>query len=419
MKVLVFLWHLSQQGKIVSGGYRRFLEVLRRAPHDDFRYVVIENKPSLRLLDERIDYEPVEFGVPLARFEDILFFRLVIWIYSAVKMTFLGIKFCRKHHFDLLVTPGGELFTMAIPAYMTHFVCNVPLLLTLQQIPPGGLSSLGLLSEHKRFRESGFGRKSLFLSLYVNITRILLIRLYNSVSSVIAVSDSLRRQLIAYGAKSHIYVIGNGINIEDLANLAKRKKIYEAIFVGRHTPEKGIFDILMIWSIVTKRITGAKLVLVGYGVKDVMDIVHERIRKYHLENNIILKGVVSEREKGKLYMQSRLFIFPSKQEAAPLAPAEALACGLPVVCYDILPMRELYNHHSVIRCPVNDPETFAGEVSRLLLNEPLRNELSEGAPRFAERFDWDASARAEYAIYRRFITRCEISKNGLSLDNHY
>lgn len=400
MKVLVFLWHLSQQNRVVSGGYRRFLEMVRRSPSKNLKYVVVENTPSLRILDRKTFYVSVEFSIPLARFEDILLFRLIIWVYSALIMTFLGIRLCRKNRFDLLTTPGGELFCMAIPAYLTHVVTKVPLVLTLQQIPPGGLASSGLLSEQQRFRESGFGKKSLFLSLYVHITRIFLIELYNRVPSIVAVSDSLRRQLVTYGAKSNIKVIGNGINAGDFADLGPRKKIYDAIFVGRHTPEKGIFDVLEIWNAVTKRFPQAKLVLVGYATKDVMDIMRKRIQEHHLEKNIILKGVVSDEEKSLLFTQSKLLIFPSRQEAAPLTPAEALACGLPVVCYDIPPIRELYNSPSVRRCPVDRPEIFAKEVLLLLSDESLRRELSEKAPRLAQKFDWDASAQAEYALFK-------------------
>lgn len=417
MQVLVFLWHLSLQQKVVSGGHRRFIEIARRATEHNVNYAVIENYPSLRLLNKELKYESIEFHIPLSKYEDFLLFRLLIWLYTTIRMAIIGVKVCRRRHVDLVMTPDGELFCMALPAYFAHAIMKRPLLFIVQQVP-SGIPSESVVQEYGRYRAYGFGRiLALSISIYAYASRNLLVKLYNRVPLVIAVSASLKRQLRAYGVKTNIHVLGNGIDLKAIDAVAyEGEKKYDAIFVGRHSPEKGIFNLIEVWRIVTEKLPNAILVLVGYSTREVLNLINKKIREYNLEKNIIIRGVVSDEEKILLMKQSKLLIYLSKHEAAPLTPAEALACGLPIVCHNIPPMRELYDCDAVIRCGIHGIEGVTKWTLNLLLDESLRKRLSKIAPRLVKKFDWETLAEAEFRTYTRSILNAGVESftNNLS-----
>lgn len=301
---------------------------------------------------------------------------------------------------------------MALPAYFTHLITRAPLLFVVQQVP-SGIPSEGVTREFRRYRESGFGRISaLLISGYAYVVRMILVKVYNRVPLIIAVSNSLERQLRAYGVKADVQVVGNGIDLESIdAVTYKGERKYDAIFVGRHSPEKGIFDLIDVWKMVTRRLPHAVLVLAGYSTKEVSSLVNERIKEGGLKKNVIIRGVVSEEEKILLLKQSKIFLYLSRQEAAPLTPAEALACGLPIICYDIPPMRELYGCDSVIRCRIGDMNSVSRRALELIMDKARREKLSKLGREFVLKFDWETIAGKEFQIYSNVSKRVLTQKS--------
>jgi len=77
-----------------------------------------------------------------------------------------------------------------------------------------------------------------------------------------------------------------------------------------------------------------------------------------------------------------LFLFASRYEGFPLAPMEAMACGLPVVASGASGMHEILKdgwHSGGIVVPCNDPGALASEAVRLLENPAWREEVGRRA----------------------------------------
>jgi len=60
-----------------------------------------------------------------------------------------------------------------------------------------------------------------------------------------------------------------------------------------------------------------------------------KIKEAGLEGNIRLMGFVSERDKFLIMQRSKLLIYPSYEDTWAITVAEAIACGLEVVSYDL------------------------------------------------------------------------------------
>lgn len=101
----------------------------------------------------------------------------------------------------------------------------------------------------------------------------------------------------------------------------------DLIFVGRLTEIKNPLRLIDIFSIVVKKYSKAKLVIVGNG--NLSDTVKEAIKKEKLDKNVKLVGFQSN---PYAYMKcSKILILTSVFEGIPMCALEAMIIGLPVV----------------------------------------------------------------------------------------
>lgn len=195
-----------------------------------------------------------------------------------------------------------------------------------------------------------------------------------------------------------------GIVTDDI-NSAPRKsgKGYDAVFVGRLHEPKGIFDLVQIWMAVCKESKDKKLAVIGPGLPGVVSNLKEKINAAGLDGNIDLVGYVSDREKFGIMKASRVFIFPSHEEARPLVVMEAMACGLPVVLYDLLVFKELYPDGLVEKAPFQDFQAFAERILLILNDGRVSQEFSLRGLEYARNFSWADIVNNEYSCLREIL----------------
>jgi glycosyltransferase involved in cell wall biosynthesis len=66
------------------------------------------------------------------------------------------------------------------------------------------------------------------------------------------------------------------------------KRLYDAFYLGRLHNQKGVMEMIDIWSLVTKRLPKARLVIVGDG--ELMGRMTDRIKSLKLTKNIKVIG---------------------------------------------------------------------------------------------------------------------------------
>jgi starch synthase len=79
-----------------------------------------------------------------------------------------------------------------------------------------------------------------------------------------------------------------------------------------------------------------------------------------------------------------LYVLPSRREGFPVAPLEAMACGLPVVASDTPAMSNIFDRGSAsggLIVKREDPQALAETIQKLLDNAELRRELGRNAQR--------------------------------------
>jgi glycosyltransferase involved in cell wall biosynthesis len=212
--------------------------------------------------------------------------------------------------------------------------------------------------------------------------------------TVIVGSHLLVSQLPALRRKQ-TFVTTNGV--DHLAPPAARKagaKREGAVFVGRLHPSKGIDDLVEAWQLIVERMGPQRLTIVGHGIENYERAIRERIRQKRLSECVILTGSVTEAEKRKFLEAASVFVFPSKEEGWGIALAEAMACSLPCVTYDLEIFREIFPRGR-LHAPIGNVAQFANRIVELLSDENRRESVARDAYDLSRRFSWDAAAEVE------------------------
>lgn len=192
-----------------------------------------------------------------------------------------------------------------------------------------------------------------------------------------------------------VQVVHLGIEEPQPLSLAPRKQ--QALIVGRMASNerlKGHDEILSAWPRVCATLPSARLVIVGSG-DDRLRLEH-RVESEQIPN-VDFRGFVDDQEKRRLYAESPVFLFPSRQEGFGLAALEAAAAGMAVVGCRGTVMEEIFSgNHGITLVDASAPDQLSRAVISLLHDPTLSLRLGRAAAEhvrshflerhFAERF---------------------------------
>lgn len=82
-------------------------------------------------------------------------------------------------------------------------------------------------------------------------------------------------------------------------------------------------------------------VLYFIGGGDLEERLRKRISELNLDNNVKMLGILPQDEICDWLRISDVFVFPSKGEGLSISVAEAISCGVPVIGFDVIGVREL------------------------------------------------------------------------------
>ena len=159
-------------------------------------------------------------------------------------------------------------------------------------------------------------------------------------------------------------------------------KKYDACWIGRFHPMKGCDDLLKVWKQISEVKTGAKLVIMG----NVVTQLSPMVKKLHLEESVEFTGPIRDETKFGLMKASKLLILPSYYESWCVVALEAMACGLPVVAYNLPVYHDIYAH-GMKMVPIGDQKALSLAVMDLLEHEDKLRLLSKEALQTAASYE--------------------------------
>lgn len=109
-------------------------------------------------------------------------------------------------------------------------------------------------------------------------------------------------------------------------------------------------------------------------------------------------GYVSDAELATLYRLATALVFPSRYEGFGLPVAEAMSAGGRVVCADASSLPEVVGSAGLL-FPWDDAEALATQLTRVLHNEALRDQLTRDGAVQAAKFRWTDTAQQTLAVF--------------------
>jgi glycosyltransferase involved in cell wall biosynthesis len=125
----------------------------------------------------------------------------------------------------------------------------------------------------------------------------------------------------------------------------------------------------------------------------------ERLGALGLRPRVRVLGYVPRADLPGLYAAAAAFVYPSLYEGFGFPVLEAMACGVPVVTYNVSSLPEVAGDGALLLDPPVGPEALAGALKRVLTDAAFRRALVTRGRARARRFDWRDTARATLEAY--------------------
>lgn len=417
MKRIRPLLLVGYHSAVLSGGNRRTYEILRLGKSEGIDYIVITDLWSCKngskmfpaYLDALANYKVYMKG----RSERLPQTSGLTQAFACKKIidsaSFVS-RVAKEEDADLIV--GSEELESLLTSYIAGRCCRKPWTAIFQPttdiLQPS--SSVGPLNVTNILKFTGqkSSTKGLSLISRIGIAIELFIQLTAAEKSLmLSVSSSIVEDFNFLDPRIRFHVInpGNGIHPGKFAPDRYPNQEYDAIFYARLIPEKGLYDLLPIWKQVTKRAPKAKLAVAGVTEdRKYVNNFLEMTKKYRLDENIIFLGELDENTLIRSIKSSKLTLYPSVLDSFSLVTLESLACGTPVVAYDIAAIRHNFRRcDAVFRCPIKDNKDMAEKVLLILEGKVLRTTLSKKAREYSAAYAWTNVARAEKEAYFKVV----------------
>lgn len=303
-------------------------------------------------------------------------------IYRMVK------KLLSEKNFSLISVHEGPPFPSGIAAYLLWRMFKVPYVLEIMHIV--GYPKAAGIKEYLGKLDS----KVYFRYAWKNAAAI---RTINSEE----VPEFLSQLGVPKEKILYLPCFYTDLNVFRPLNFEKNGKT--VIFSGRLAKNKGLFELIDAFKIVTSKISDSKLLILGDG-KEKKKLV-EMVKSLKLSENVEFLGWVHHTETTRTYNKADVLVMPSYSEGGPRVCIEAMACGTPVICTKIGIMRE------IIEDGVNglfvswDPRDIAKKIIYMLENPELRERIGQEGIKTVQKFEYKELIKNYAKTYSGIVER--------------
>jgi glycosyltransferase involved in cell wall biosynthesis len=176
------------------------------------------------------------------------------------------------------------------------------------------------------------------------------------------------------------------------------------ICVGWINERKNTLGTVEAFARIADRFSEAKLIIAGEATEgEYLNRIQESIKRHAIEDRVEMPGHINHEQLVGELAKASLLLLPSRQENSPMAIAEAMAAGIPVIASNRCGMPYMVEEEETGF--LIDPEStgqITDRLTRLLGSEQLRQKMGLAGQEFAmKRFHPRAVAEKTRAVYRQ------------------
>ncbi len=218
------------------------------------------------------------------------------------------------------------------------------------------------------------------------------------VDNIITPSPIVFDYMLPKRKKGKLYLSGNGVDFGLIDEAEPSDKVYESVILCRLNYSKGIFELPQIWKKVVQEVPQARLAIMGAGAEEIVSELKKSFEENGILDNVDVMGYVDSLKGFSIIKSAKSFVFTSHEEGWGIAIAEALACGTPVVAYD-LPVYKRVFPEGMVRCEFKNTDKMAMSILNLLRNKDRRDMMAKSGCRYVrDHYSLDALAKNELSI---------------------
>ena len=229
----------------------------------------------------------------------------------------------------------------------------------------------------------------------------------------VSVADAMTEQYLAagIGAPGNYVTIHSGMNIDAFLNAPRDNSFRESLGISKDDLVvgkiarlfrlKGHEFLFAAAPRIVAAVPNAKFLLVGDGTY--RERFERRVTEMGLRNRFVFAGLVAPQEIPRWVASMDVLVHLSLREGLPRALPQALACGKPVVAFDVDGAREVcVDGQTGLLVRAGDATALAGAVIRLLQDASLAHTMgAHGRDLVKERFSEARMVQQLDGLYRR------------------
>ena len=212
----------------------------------------------------------------------------------------------------------------------------------------------------------------------------------------IAVSESLKKHILALNPSANVAVVYNGID-EIAFDHPVQENAKKIGFIGRiEINQKGLDTLVEALAILKQKGVDFSALMIGGG-KDELK-VRQMIKNAGLESCVELTGRL-EASRFERLSECAIVCMPSRFEGWGIAAIEAAAEGIPVIASDIEGLNEAVLNGQTGVLIDSSPSSLADEIVNLMQDEKRLRQFSANAREYAKKFRWKSIAVSQRNFY--------------------
>jgi glycosyltransferase involved in cell wall biosynthesis len=209
---------------------------------------------------------------------------------------------------------------------------------------------------------------------------------------------------------NRVTVVHNAVNLKEIDNNSRNVSLpptenrpLKIAFAGRLFWVKGLLHLLKALEIVSRDRKNIQLHVFGRGPEE--SKMKQFVTKTGLSNIVYFRGRIPNKELIGELKSSDIVVTPSMHEAQSMIVIEAMACGKPVIAFNIPSMREMITDgaNGLLAKPF-EHEDLSEKILQVIDNSKLRDVLGKNAQQYVkEHHNLEKQVSAYIDIYSRYI----------------